>query len=236
MAFYRRSTKRSFRRRPRRYRRRYRKRTRAARMNRKGGMYDSKIYYFKQSVDLTSNSSFALSIPTSGASQYGGWNFQLSQVPTYQDFTTLYDQYKICGVKVKVIPSVAVNTVVVSQPTQSDPIGTSQATLPSLYYVFDPNDSATITTYQDIFSYQKWKTKRLNRPWSIWIKPRFNADVSGSSIKSSRGFLNTTLTTVPHYGIKWAIPGELSTIGENYVDAYNARIIATYYLAFKTVR
>lgn len=156
-----------------------------------------------------------------GASQY----FMLQDVPTYADFTNLYDRYRITGVKLKITyldNNAAVNGLSV---------------LPVLNYAVDVDDNAVPTSESVMQQKQDVKTKVLvaNKPISIYIK---NPKVAAAALNSSgtfdatmvsKGYLNCAIPNTVHNGIKYWI----SSVYSNANSQCAIRIVPTYYFSMK---
>ena len=72
------------------------------------------VHYFKRNVVIGDLSK------ASGTSAYlNGYQFQLNDCINYSEFTALYDFYKICAVKIRVIPGWTVGNVDVISLTES---------------------------------------------------------------------------------------------------------------------
>lgn len=179
------------------------------------------LYYFKRKVapgnqiDLTNK-------------PQGTIQFSLDQVPSPADFTALFDQYMITGVKVdfRLILDPAAASV-------------GSATYPNLYVRRD-YDNTTAETVQEIA--QDNKSKRFilspNRVHSVFIKPALQAEYfntsSGLTDKSPvwKRWFDCSNTTMKHLGLKWAI----DTMGILLTPGNTMDIEYTYYLAFKNTR
>lgn len=132
-----------------------------------------------------------------GTSQFGlTYLTQFNQVLESNDFTELFDRYRICGVKFTILPmsnSARTNSV--------DSIGT-------ISYVVDFDDNQMPSSEQDLMVKQGCKTKRLSKPVSIFYKPRLLAgvtDANGSIVGDNPkkpGWLNMANPLINHYGLK----------------------------------
>jgi len=157
----------------------------------------------------------------------GGFLFRLGNALQWKQFNTMYDRVKLNGVKLQFIPSY--NTGVVSDVVAS--------TLPSMKYVYDFDDANPSPSSDSLWARQG-KTVRLNKPFSIYIKPRVRTSVQaitqGTSPviiagKSERsGFLDTAnASDIAHFGIKFGVKDWT-------VDApLTLRVVVTYYVSFR---
>lgn len=151
--------------------------------------------------------------------------FQMSDLPSYTDFTNLYDRYRITGVKLQITyldNNAAVNGLSV---------------LPVLNYAIDYDDNSVVASESAIQEKQDCKTKVLlaNKPISIFIKnPRVQSAVLNNAgtfdaALLSKGYVNCSYPTTKHNGIKFWI----SSIYSNASSQCAIRIVPTYYLSLK---
>lgn len=159
--------------------------------------------------------------------QFGAsMEFKLNNVIDPTDFTSLYDRYKIKGVKVKITPLQNVSTAA----------GTG--ILPMLCYALDFDDSAVPTSYEDVARKGFAKTKTLGRAISIYVKPKLSSEIfSGNVLSPGYGinkpmWIDCNSSTVPHYGIKmWFRNALLPGNSSGALQAF--RVESTYYLALR---
>jgi len=151
----------------------------------------------------------------------GSMVFKLSDIPSYTDFTALFDAYKLTGVSVKFIPRQTENA------TASDP--------GLFYYYPDYDDDTTPDSLDTVLQYQGVRSKRpIGRPFKIFIRPRHLTMVydtaATTAYKQGRGgFMDAAYDDVPHYGIKYFWTG--SNNGGQVLD-----YVVTYYFLMQQVR
>lgn len=174
------------------------------------------VQYFKRSFI----SEGFITAPAGGPT-FGTIQFTLNQLPNYTEFTQLYDQYKIKGVKVKLVPryNVAdINAQAISQ----------------LLTVLDYDDSTSPTAVSDLLQYQNMKMTMTNKIHQRYLAPRSNRNVaqpgpaSPPAASPVKQWIDCGFPTVLHHGIKYAVTA--GSIDIKY-DLY-----CTYYVAFKNVR
>jgi len=141
----------------------------------------------------------------------------LSDVPNYTEFTALYDQYKICGIKYTFIFN-----------KNSATIGNTAQDIPFLYTVYDNNDQAGLANQLEAVQYANFKANQITYKTTRYLRPYMLE--SNRSIKSP--WLPTTSASIQHFGLKAALSTSqaitgLATIG-------SLQILVKYYLAFKT--
>lgn len=147
------------------------------------------------------------------------FTYTLADLPAYTEFTGLYDQYAITGVKLTFLA--AANT---AQP------GTN--TIPRLY-ITDDYDGGGPTTVQN-FMERGVKPKLLRNTHTHFSRPRVAKEVYASAISTSYSvgksgtFLDIANTTVEHNGTYCLL--------ENATTGWSCKVIATFYLKFKGVR
>lgn len=179
------------------------------------------LYYFKRKVapgrqvNLTTNPS-------------GTLQFSLDQVPGSSDFTALFDQYKITGVKV--------DFRLILDPAAA---AAGSATYPNLYVRRDFDNTANETVAEIA---QDNKSKRFilhpNKVCSIFVKPALQAEYfntsSGLTDKSPvwNRWFDCSNPNMQMLGVKWAI----DTMGILLTQGNTMTIEYTYYLEMKNTR
>lgn len=199
---FKRSTKRRF---PRRYRRRTYK---------KKGV--QKVHFFKRvkvdEIAVSKASAFNPIYSDVAGTDYN--TFNLAQLPNYTEFTALFDQYKICGIKQKYVFS-----------RNSAEVGGS-VELPNLVTVNDWNDTSALADEAEALQYASYKSKRLDYPISRFFRPTMAV---GQEIKKAQ-WLRATNTSETHYGIKQAY-----TIADTAAAGLGSmKIYTTFYIACRT--
>lgn len=153
--------------------------------------------------------------------QFGGaFQAQLNQVEQWGDFAQLFDRYKISGVKLKFIPL-----------TNSSEVGNA---VPMIAYAIDLDDASVPSSYAELNQKYNVHKKRLDKPCSIYIKPRVASSIySGLTSGYAVGkpmYIDCNDPGVPHYGLKyWIRDMSLGSTTTNTV----VRIETTYYLSLK---
>lgn len=122
-----------------------------------------------------------------------------SNTTQWSQLNTLFDRYKIHGVKYTFIPEFNV-----AQTVQS-------GLLPTIKFAHDYDDN-TVPTVGDVWARQG-KVMRFTRPISIYVRPR----ILGSTIQDSGAgtlaygitqkapYLNCAFGNIPHFGLKFAV-------------------------------
>lgn len=162
----------------------------------------------------------------SNTAQFGmSYQAQLDQVVEYQDFTQLFDRYKIMGVKLRIQ----------YQNNMGDP---NQHCLPGFTTAWDGDDAGIPSNKEDVTRKLGAKTSILNanRPFSIFFRPRVTKQVYQAGLTSAYTserscFLDCGNPDVEHYGYKFWIDSWLATLG-----AQNGQLLTiepTMYLSMK---
>lgn len=166
---------------------------------------------------------------------FGNVTFTLGDVPNHTEFTTLFDQYKIAGIKYR--------WVLTRNPDYSGTVisnvynTTYQGSFPRIMWVHDYDDSGVPANLLEMQQYPKMKEVYLtgSNPMTPWyyIRPARSAveyeALNNSSYRPQwKGFIDCASTTAPHYGIKYGVDG-LNT-------GLQLRLECWYYMVFKNVR
>lgn len=219
---------------------RYRRKGVGRKIPRGGKLNGKKVYAFKRlgqtlilqnsttAGTITTNNNALVSLGTAIAdtvgSQFGaGMNFRLANLTQSSDFTALYDQYKIKGVAIKIIPLSDSSTA------------NSSGFLPTLYWRRDDDDSAFPPNEDSMRQAQDVKTMRLASPKSIYIAyPKSGVDVNGTvpgyNAVANR-WINCEDTTVFHNGLKMWFKNVDLRAQPSTTTAF--RIEVMYYLLFR---
>lgn len=175
-----------------------------------------RVHYFKRTAYYSGFISGSTLVDT-----YGALQFALSQVPNNGEFTALFDQYKINGVRVRLSPR-----------ANSAEIGTNQGLI-KMFTAIDYNDITAPTAINDLLQYENCKATSSNREHVRYLKPKVEKAVYQSALVTGYGagtaWIDTANPSVPHYGLKFALQ-QLPAGNQSY------DVQVTYYLAFKQVR
>lgn len=129
--------------------------------------------------------------------------FALNQLPNYTEFTTLFDQFKICNVQYRFVLRRNPDLVTTAA---------NKGLLSSVVWAHDFDGQGTApTTADEVYQYGK-RCKQIwlgeSRPVSRWytIKPARLAQEYESAVASAyrpvwKGFINCGDSATPHYGL-----------------------------------
>lgn len=154
-----------------------------------------------------------------GLYRFGGvMGIAVGNTNQWTQLNTLFDRYKIVGVKYTFYPSWNVNTDQVTN-------------IPTMKLVHDYDD-ANVPRIGDVWSRQG-RLYRLNKPVSVYVRPSVATAVfagSGSygySVQKAP-YINTAYSALPHYALKFAVKDWPALD-----DTATIRIEATYYVTFR---
>lgn len=180
------------------------------------------IYHFKRLASLPTQTATTTDLVYT---QF----FSLAQVPGYTDFTNLYKQYRIKGVKLHVIPS---ETQAIDATSNAINLRCFSA------YSYDEDlNTAGGSTINDVRQLQGCRVRGSLRKFGIYIKnPAYAGIVNASQdavanlyTRPETGWLDTEYTDIQHLGIVLAWEGSAT-------QAMGVRLEATFYLAFRGTR
>lgn len=176
-------------------------------------------------------STFLFSCPAAQGTYYYslGLSFKLNDLTGYSEFQALYDQYKINGVKVRIIPlynSVANNSMAVI-----------------LHSILDSDDqNAAAASEAGVYAMREYKSYKTNtmitgRGITRYVRPYMSGaayDVSGVIINGATNtkptWIDCTVPQVAHYGSKHLF--EFFNYSAA-VQLFAFKVELEYYLSFK---
>lgn len=161
------------------------------------------------------------------------FDFRLSYLPNYTEFTNLFDQYKINAVKIDFVPSTTGN----DQEGLYNQTGAGGAWFfsPIVYTLIDKDGNPQVSTQNATMENSKARLiKKPFEPFSIYVrKPQLlmSAGLTTSAIQT-RGWIDTTAAGAYHHGA--AIAGQILNGTTAAVMRYYCTI--TYYMAFRNAK
>jgi len=169
------------------------------------------------SVNTITNSVTAPSIA-------GIFKFRLEDVPNATDFTQLYEQFKITGVKLRFIPYLS---------TESSS-GVSNGLTDTIALAIDrgANDFAVVNpSFNSLLENQDVKLHNSQRGFSMWIgTPTFHQPADGLTQGTYKsGWLDGEIVAsrnVDYHGLKWSFPQSRTE-----AQSCGFRVYATYYIS-----
>lgn len=168
-----------------------------------------------------------------------GMDFSLTELPNYSEFGTMFDQYRICGVKVTWTPL----TNAYGSRQQGTGVN-APSYCPQLLTYIDLDDSTdpSIDAFADLFENSRVKVRSLDRPRSVFLRPRVinvirNDTVPNDaySLNPRKEWLDMGTPGILHYGLKSFINcPTVSTITDDPTFRYQLSI--KYYFQCRHVR
>lgn len=154
-----------------------------------------------------------------------GLPFCLNNTVDPADLSNLFDRYRILGVKLKFMFDI------------NDANITGAGVLPWISYAQDYDDAQTPANENVVLVKQYCKTRRLDKTFSIYIRPKpqlvagqISGTTSNSAVPNSKNlYFNCTDLNAVFYGLKGWIRGWYSPTGAQSM----LRIQPTYYVALK---
>lgn len=178
---------------------------------RRGFYGQSHIHQFKRKLQKT----------TIVSNANGAFQFQLNDMPNYTEFSTLFDCYKIVGIKLHFLPYIQENidlTKVFGQVATC----------------IDYTDASTPATFNEVLEYQNAKLHiPTNRGFTLYFRPRaavaiYDGLTTAYAQSDPKTWINTSNPDVPYYGVKYAWNGVTTNM--------SIAVYATYYVKFKQVK
>lgn len=175
------------------------------------------VHYFKQSIY-----SMGSVVASSSGDSFVNFTFTVANLPNLTALTSLYDQYCIKGIKVRIIPRF----------NSADVVSTTQP--PALWSIID-YDGTYPTTLDGLTQYQNLKITRGTGEHTRYLKPKllnyiYQTSVGNAYTPRANQWVDCANSTVAHYGMCVGVPQIF--VG----DSCKWDTIVTYYLAFKNVR
>lgn len=197
------------------------------------------VHYFKRMCrisDVTASYNSATGVSTAIAGTYA---LSLDSLPNYTEFTSLYDQYQIKGIKLTFVPSGnSYITSTISGVSTGNGFG-------RFHTVLDYDDSAVPASENELLQYQTLKTTAGYRSHSRYFKPKVQFSVAdndaigtvASAAPRANVWLDCANPTIDHLGLKvWCSAPVNSAATTNTSCLITYSVYATLYLAFKNVR
>lgn len=166
-----------------------------------------------------------------------GFSFALADIPQAVTFQKLFDQYRITGVSLKLLPMTSTNS----------------ATNPSvrLLHYTDLDDANAPSLYSDVIQRSNLKDTMLpfgttNRPTSSFLRPRWLNAAYATSLVPGGGtgytlgkrstWIDTVDDQVPHFGYKYFFNTTTNATPGGLAVPVNVLFTLTYYIQFKGLK
>lgn len=186
----------------------------------------NRIHNYKCCCELDN---FAITAGTGVSTK--GYNFSLNQLPNSAEYSTLYDQYRILGIKVTFYPAI----------TQSFLTATIGAQAPGEFYsVIDHDTSNPPASIGAYLQYDTLRRSFFNRPHSRYFRPQclvkavMNSDTTATAATNlnRKSWIDMGSMDAKYFGLLVAYSVSDSTT----VYAQLIRATATFYFQCKSCR
>jgi len=191
-----------------------------------------RVYNFKRtfSINVPVVNPLSGSITGSNGTVNSAIGLVLSDLPSYTDFTNLYDEYRILAIKTRWTPNYTAYSS-----------GASNQALypPTLCTVLDRNDASPSFSRPMMMQYQTFRERQSSRVNKIYCKTYCQTEIYKTGVTSAWGaargkqWVNTTNVDVPYYAYKWALYWPVAGTGSETVG--NLTMDTTVYLQCRNV-
>jgi len=158
----------------------------------------SRIHTFKR---MTAIQDFSY-VQAAGSAGFFGSAFtcSFSSILEPTEFETMFDQYRISGISVHIIPRFS-----------AEDLDASGGSLPVAFYVVDYDDATIPINLSDVTQHGRCKRWNPTRPLRVFFRPSclidyYQATAIGFGV-GGRPWLDLGSPAVPHYGFKFALSG-----------------------------
>lgn len=163
-------------------------------------------------------------------------SFNLNQIPAASELTSLYDQYKIMGIRVNVQPLLTEGIASV--------VSGSAAIYgyPKFSSVIDYDDSTTPASEDVLLQYGSLKQTPAFKEHKRFFRPKVRLGgldagaVVNPTVSSKAQWIDVGYPNVPHYGVKLYHPGPIASGSPTVSSSIAYSVYATLYIACKNVR
>jgi len=170
----------------------------------------NQLHYFKR----TFNGGAIITIDPINPSLFG-FNFSMNDMPNFAELTSLFDNYKLTGVKVKCLP--------LFQTDSNSTGGINNVTNIPIFYTIDRTDDVAPATVDSVLEYNDHKIGSAFKGFQIYIpNPKFQD--ATSAVRG--GWVATSNPGLNWFGLKVAIP-PTGTVGTRLT------LLFTYYVCCK---
>lgn len=193
------------------------------------------VHYFKRTCKISDITASFNSVGGVSTNIAGTYALSLDSIPNHTEFTSLYDQYMIKGIKLSFVPSG--NSAIYSTASGS----TAAIGFSRLHTVLDYDDSAVPANENEMLQYSTLRTTPGWKTHSRYFKPKVQFSVADNDVigtvasAAPRGnvWLDCANPTIDHLGLKVWCSAPVNTVTST---AITYSVYATLYMAFKQVR
>lgn len=149
------------------------------------------VYRFKRTFTWPTN------VTASSAGEFGALAFTLDSVPSYTDFTALFDKYRIVQAILQFSPLTS----------QFGP-STSASQYPTVYTVIDIDDNTTPSTVVELQQYDTLMVTPTSKPFQRVLTPHaalaaYSGAFTSYANAPSRMYFDCNSPSIIYYGLKW---------------------------------
>lgn len=167
------------------------------------------------------------------------FQYTLGNMPDNGQYTNVFDQYKIRGIKVMFMPRYngysGENTTDTTLPGITNSSGVQMSLINDPYSTQSPTGTYTSTSYNLFAEAGHVRLNRGDRPFSIFTRPTIaNTILSGNNQLIKAPWLQTSTNNTVHYCFH-AFAHDHNFSG-NFLGAQAWDIYVTYYVSFKGMR
>lgn len=163
-----------------------------------------------------------VTIVASNVEQFGELVFKLSDLPQLSTFTSLYDRYRITKVEVQFRPSA------VQLATDS-----TANIVPDMATAIDLNSNGTPTSFNQVLEYGTGLLSNATATVVRAFQPCNLLQIYKTGVSTgyatARPWLSCSDSTIPYYGVVWAL-------GSTNATDYNIYVDVRYFISFKDLK
>lgn len=163
---------------------------------------------------------------------HGAFKFMLSDLTNYTEFTTLFDKYRIRGIRAQFLP----RTNILSQANLTGTL----TEVPPIVTVVDYDDAVGTDDYLSLMQFENAKIHSEFKPFSVFFRPQLATGAyaggvfTGFSSDKGTKWIDAASTTVEYYGLKWATLNY--AVGNSTTIHPFWDVVFTYYIQLKYPR
>lgn len=166
-----------------------------------------------------------------GLDLFPTWAFKLNDLPNYQEFTNLFDEYRIDRVDLKFVFGAN------AMQLQTVPANTVAGLVP-IVTAIDYDDANPCTAMSQLFEYESAKIHRMGDIFTVSLRPKISTAAYGGGVFTSytnqRGiWIDNASPSVAHFGVKACIQTSLYGAGAN--TNQTLEVFATYHIKCRDV-
>lgn len=200
-------------------------------------------YHFKRNFEIIPSGSISNTTEIEQQDTNTGLSFQfkLSDLPSVSEFGSLFDDYRINKVVLKLIPQITASNMPFNE-AQLGGSGTGTGRNPRVFYAADYDDNNVVSSIDVLRQYANVKVRQVvgNKPIKIIITPAISQEIYRTSTSTAyapkwKQWLDLAYNDIPHYGIKMWVENCAGIAGSS-TTASIFKIEGSMYFSCKGVR